>query len=390
MKFSKQNIAILITAVWVSATGDAIMFMGISLHLFSQTNTYWSVGILLILKMSAHLFVNPIAMAYGDRWPKKKTIHISYALSGIILCTWLIAPFNLTIAYSVLFGLSILFQLCRIMLSSLVGQITPINHLDRINTLINTAPHVALFLGFGAGGILLESMGLRTIIGINAITFFIATCLLFYISKIKSTRSIAHNVMQIRFDMFWSEIKKHDLIKRILFPSLILQMVGGTMSAVYVGIAMNLNFSMSTIGMAQSFTGIGSIIIAIVLMIRTPSRHYQTFISAIAGLIIACNAFGFSQHIWQFAALWMLIGICNLITLVKCRTIIQTTLAPCYHTRTFSFLALCSGTINIIFVIISSKAADYWQGTHVLMIIGFISLAFFIWYVLKYYRTAIK
>ena len=129
---------------------------------------------------------SPVAGVYVDRWDKRKTMYISDLIRAIFI---FLIPYlylrsqSLGLIYLLIF---LSFSIGRFFIPAKMAIIPSIVKKENLlisNSLVSVTAMIAAVLGFGLGGIIVETRGITTVFLLDAATFLVSALLIMLIRK---------------------------------------------------------------------------------------------------------------------------------------------------------------------------------------------------------------
>ncbi len=131
--------------------------------------------------------LGPVAGVYVDRWSKKTTMLFSDIFRGTLVFMipfWLLKLNTLIPIYIVVFFIFCVSRFFVPAKLSIIPELVKPEQLHLANSLISTTGMIAVILGFGIGGVIVEKLGVKSTFIIDGLSFFIsAGLLLLVVSK---------------------------------------------------------------------------------------------------------------------------------------------------------------------------------------------------------------
>lgn len=178
---SRRNFFLLWLGQIISQFGDRLTQMGlIGLIYKIMPHSSLSLAKIMSLAIIPVFIISPISGAYVDRWDKRKTMYTADFIRGLCL---LLIPLSLHWQHSLVPVYVLIFlSYCsgRFFIPAkmaVVPDIAPAEDILAANSLVTITGMIAAVLGFGVGGVLVESWGPEAAFYGNGITFFVSSLL---------------------------------------------------------------------------------------------------------------------------------------------------------------------------------------------------------------------
>ena len=224
----KRNIALFLGGQAVTLIGSSLVGFAIVWHVTLETQSSVVMTVFTIAAMLPMFLISPFAGAWADRFNRKYLINIADASIAIV---------TLIIALCFTFGINNLELLfvCTIIRSfgqgiqmpavnALVAQITPEEHLIRVNGISGGIQSLSQLGAPALAGALLTYAELYAILYIDVVTAIIGISILFFLVKIpiKSAKEKAMQSKNSYFDDIKSGLRyisNHQFLKRLFIIS---------------------------------------------------------------------------------------------------------------------------------------------------------------------------
>lgn len=205
---------LLTAALATSLIGDWIGLLALFAILGSgQDSVAAEFSILIIIKQLPIVLFSVFGGFLADTFSKKKVMVISDIARGIITLMFLFTE-NHTLIYFLIFVQSFFSSLFEPSRASLIPGMVPKEDLATANGVSSFVWSTALIIGSSIGGILLEIFGVKAVLLLNALSFFLS-CLI--ILKIKETHVAKRHDEKVPFREIFKE-KKSLLIVTLIKP----------------------------------------------------------------------------------------------------------------------------------------------------------------------------
>jgi MFS transporter, DHA3 family, macrolide efflux protein len=177
--FRNRNFTLLLTAMLVSDFGTAITSIAASILVFRETDSAWSVGLMLIATSLPGLLFGLVAGVFVDRMDRKRILVITELLSGVlILGIPLLLPGSIAWLYVLVALKSVLYQFFSPAHNSVIPDIVTNEELAAANSLLSSIQTAAMGLGYAAAGFIVTQFSPESAFYVNAATFFISSLLI--------------------------------------------------------------------------------------------------------------------------------------------------------------------------------------------------------------------
>ena len=175
----RRDFGLLLSGQFVSRLGDKMALVAFPVLVYGTTDSAFSTGVVLALFTLPYVLFGVLAGAVIDR-SRKRTLMISVDLvrAALVLAVPFVAPHSLAAVYGLAFVIasaSVFFEPC---LLAFVPEIVPEDKLMRANSVLSTGDNLTEILGYLVAGAVIFSLSIRTVLVIDAGTFFVSAAAL--------------------------------------------------------------------------------------------------------------------------------------------------------------------------------------------------------------------
>lgn len=191
MEAARRNGSLLWAAQFVSAMGDAVFLPCFAWLASELSGSEAPVGFAVFLATLPHLLFGPVAGALADHVDRRRLLVASDLLRAALLIGVALLALQGGIGFGLLVATAFLlaafsapFMAAR---DAYLPELVPAASLPRWNAALQTSQHLALIVGLGTGGLLLERDGASEVtraievIGLDGLTFIVSAALLLLI-----------------------------------------------------------------------------------------------------------------------------------------------------------------------------------------------------------------
>ena len=334
--------------------------------------------------------IGPIAGIYVDRWNRKYTMIFCDLLRGLLV---LFVPIVITYSKSmvpVYILVFIIFSFTRFFLPSKLSIIPDIVHKDKLllaNSLTSTTMMIATVVGFGFGGIIVALLGAKGGFYVDAVTYFISALMVSFVAmrfkenpdtlglKEKLKLLIKKTVLgDIKEGLLY--LKGHReirMVANIMF--LIMAGVGSIYIIIIVFVQELLGSSTEHLGFLAMFLGAGLFLGSLVygrFGVRLCKKTVINVCLCATGMVIVIFSIGLNLYPSFFiaAVISTVLGICAAPIVVSSYTLIHEVMADEMRGRIFSSLDIIMHIGFLVFMVLTSFAAEWMSKVLLLVIIG--------------------
>lgn len=336
--------------------------------------------------------IGPIAGVYVDRWDRRRTMYTCDLLQAVLVVLIPLFLFNtrsLWLTYLIIF---LVFCIGRFFVPaklSIIPEIVDAKEILMANSLVNVTGMIAAVLGFGISGLVVEWMGAKSGLYLDAVSFVVSALCIFSIAvkhrSGASLKNVSKEIVEVIRKSVFQEIKEGVLYlvrkKDIRFASGVIFTLWAALGAIYVVIIVFVQKSMHSatkdLGLLIMFLGIG-LFSGSMLYGRFGQKlsHYKTIFSSLvfSGIMLVVFALVISRHpSFSIAALLSLIlGILISPIMIASNTIIHNVSSNDMMGKIFSSLEIIMHLGFLLFMFISSVLAERIPEALILVIVGIV------------------
>ena len=334
--------------------------------------------------------IGPLAGVYVDRWDRRRTMYFSDLLRAILILPIPLFLFHTKSMALVYFLIFMVFCIGRFFVPaklSILPELVDSKDLLMANSLINITGMIAAVLGFGVSGLVVEWLGAKSGLYLDALSFFISALFIFLIVK-KAARpsnlkEVGKEIVDVIRKSVFQEIKEGILYfmrnKEIRFAAGVIFILWAALGAIYVVIIVfvqkTLHSATKDLGLLIMFLGIG-LFLGSVVYGRFGQRlsQYKTIFTSLilSGIMLVTFALIISQHpnFLVAAGLSLLLGMLISPIMIASNTIIHNVSENGMLGKTFSSLEIVMHLGFLLFMFISSILAESLPEGMILVVVG--------------------
>lgn len=385
-----KNFSLLWFSQIISNFGDRLNQMALIGLVYSRTpGSTIELAKILSFTILPVFLIGPIAGIYVDRWNRKYTMVFCDLLRGL-----LVFFIPLIIAYSksmppVYILVFVVFSITRFFLPSKMAIIPDIVRKDRLllaNSMTSTTMMIATIVGFGLGGILVAWLGPQGGFYVDSATYFISAAMMSFVTlkfKNKIDSVTAREKLRIIKKTILGDIKEGlahlrgnkdiRMVANTMF--LIMAGVGSIYIIIIVFVQQTLGSSTEHLGLLAMFLGAGLFLGSMVygrFGARIPKKKIINSGLSVAGFIIVI--FAIVLRIWPYfsiaAFLSLILGLCASPIVVSSNTLLHEVMPNEMRGRIFSSLEIIMHLGFLVFMLLTSLAAEMLGNLFILIAIG--------------------
>jgi MFS family permease len=326
--FKNRRFRRLWLAQLVSAIGDSLVAVAISIVVYRATGSALAVGGVLMAKAAPALLLGLFAGVAVDRYDRKRIMIACDVLRGLLVLT---IPLLLTLGLSwVYVAVALVSAVGTFFLpanSSVLPEIATDEELAAANSMMAISSFAAMAVGFATGGFIAASAAVEWAFYVNGLTFFASASLIAGIAvpahdaaAKTSSESVLRN-LRTGVTFLWG----NDLLRPLIMLAGGVTLVAGLHSALQLPFAIEaLKASEAVYGLLQA-AGLVTLVLGAFLMASFANRlrEGQWLIIAIIGVGVAEIFFALSQTIALAVLFAMISGLFASPYSIAARLIIQ-------------------------------------------------------------------
>jgi len=380
----------------ISQLGDRLDQMALIALVYAKApGSSLSMAKILSFTIIPVFIVGPIAGAYVDRWDRRRIMFISDFLRAVlVLCiAALLINKSLVWVYLVIFTI---FSVGRFFVPaklSVIPELVDKKHLVMANSLVNTTGMIAAVLGFGVSGIVVERLGAQAGFYLDSLSFLISAGCIFFIAKkplpdmtlrkasqdlvkvIRQSVTIRKTVLEDIKEGILYFIRKDDLRSTAAIIFALWSALGAVYVVIIVFVQQTLGSATKDLGLLIMFLGIGLFCgsLAYGHVGHRLSQYKIIFASLVlSGIMVVAFALGITRYpnFAAAAALSLLLGTAISPIMIASNTIVHKVSETHMLGKTFSSLEIIIHLGFLVFMFVSSLAAERIQPLYILVTVG--------------------
>jgi DHA3 family macrolide efflux protein-like MFS transporter len=354
----KKNAALFLSGQAISLFGSTLVQYAIMWHIVLSTKSGSAMTIYVIAGILPMFFMSPFGGVWADRFNRKHLINIA---DGSIAFITLLIALTFMCGYKAIWLLFVCAAIRALgqgvhspAIGAFIPQITPKEHLTKINGINSSIQSFAMIISPMASGALLSFLSIEIMFFIDVITAITGIIIVyFYVKTPKNETAPAIHENSVGINYFRdirdgiSYVAKHGFIKRMLIVSLVFYIMVSPM-AFLTPLQVTRNFSddvwrLTTIEIAFSAgMMIGGIIFGFWNIFK--NKIYSMAISCLfTGL--GAVGLGLLTNFWGYSAIMLFLGILLPLYNIPATTLFQCQVDPAYLGRVFSVFDMAASLI---------------------------------------------
>lgn len=303
-----KNFIIVVIGQIISLFGNAIQRFCMSLYILELTGSAAVFSRILAISTIPYILFAPIAGLLADTINRKKIMlyldFFSAALMAVYSAIILSGRDNTIIVAIIMFILSIIYTLYSPSVTACIPQIVEKENLASANGIIQQVGNVVNLAGPIIAGILYSLIGIKLIVILNAISFFIAAILELFLDipdlevKEKFKNPIFKSIKEMKKVFIYLKEKKKVVLGIICFYGMTNIFVSPILSVVTpYFINMELNMPSSIYGIIEAVFVLGMIIGGMLITFRPNMFNIRGLHKTIYPMVIAMIIMGISTYL---------------------------------------------------------------------------------------------
>lgn len=381
-----KNFYFLIIAYTITMSGSKIGALAQMFRSFDLSHAIYGISILLLLRMSITIIINPISFKILNNYKLKHIIIFCEILNGII--TLLIAFSKNNLLFLILLstvssGLNSLF---RPAFFSLIPTILEKNQLNKANSILSTIDTIVTFTGYSLSGFFILNIGYKVAFLIDAFSYFFSLPLFMMIKSDFCIIKKNSKISDMNYFKFYKKIYKSLGFININF---LVWVICGFFSAIEIPyLKNNLNYSDEVIGIIFALTSLGNILgIGIYNKFSKKLENMNSFyfISSFFIIVLPTIYTFFKLKSWLFV--YYIIYGCIVITFKNSLNMIIFSQNLNLQSNLFNYIHLINHTGMGIGLILATFIGGLLPYRYSLFIISFLLALIYFYYFIQYFKN---
>ncbi|EFM09692.1 major facilitator superfamily MFS_1 [Paenibacillus curdlanolyticus YK9] len=347
-----------IAASLASSTGAGMQFIGMSLLLYSMTQSAASIGWLLLVHSIAGILLSPWMGVFIDRWSFKRLCVASDAIRALALGLIPLFAMQGDVPIGIIYATEFILAACdRFHWPSSMGlirTIIPESQLMRANARLGIANQLGMLIGSAVGGILVAAFSAIIVIYINMFTFALSALLTFLIKGLYAINKSRDTVEKPSVKKDWVEGFMYMKSRPKVISLVIIQIFGymtlyvcNTLLPVFT--ERELKVGAAGFGYIEAAWAIGAIVGSYMLVKLMERMKFVSF-GRISMLLIGGSLIVFltSAHLAQAMIGYLLLGFFVVSNRIHNETLIQLEIDVAFIGRVNSMMVMLISYISLV------------------------------------------
>jgi len=179
----QRNFALLWFGQLISTLGDWVLFVGLPVYIYEQTGSALATGAVFLTQSVTSVLLGSIAGVFVDRLDRKRTMIIADLLRALFLLPLLVvrSPEWLWLVYPVAFIEAVIAQFFDPAKDAIIPHLVGEKDLMAANSLNALSGASTILVGPLIGGALMELLGLRSVVLLDAFSFLLSAAAISFI-----------------------------------------------------------------------------------------------------------------------------------------------------------------------------------------------------------------
>jgi MFS family permease len=334
----ERDVRLIVSAVGISALGDFLLWIPLTLHLQEMTNSGFAVAALFVALWSPVVLLAPVAGLLVDRLEARAVLLVASLLQVVIAAAMALALDSVAAILVLAALLGVGFAIAQPAEFALVPLIGPAERLTEVNGLVETARYAGMTAGPAIGGVLVGLGGTEVAMLVNAGTFAVVAlaALSMRVRRPPQPRAADGERDRARDGVVYLfRDRVLGLVLSVVFVSLLFMTASATAEVFFL--KEDLQVSDAVYGLVFGAWTIGMVTGALVVARRIPKS------SLALGVLVAVAVQGAGlglPTVWLAvgfgAAMWFVGGVGHGTKNVLARTLIQERVPARLHGRAFA------------------------------------------------------
>lgn len=361
--FKNKNFALLSIGGFVSSIGDYLYNIGVTVYLYSLTNSIGSVALMWLSRGILRIPLLYLSGLIADSYNKKKVIIITNLASVIFaFLLTLVNDKNLWLVYILAFILQSLNDIDVSSETAILPDLVSKKELSYSNSIFSFLQSTSVFLSPAIGGILYKIYGSNILFIINAISFLIAGVLFSLIKYnfIKSDKE-SRNTGIIKSGIEGYKIfSTYSSVKTVFVIMSIFAVLGRFYETYKVAVSdVLLNLNPEGIIYFSYATALGGLLVPLVVKALSKKNHVKLLTFSTLIIAIGYIIFGYSKSFLITIGVLIILGLAQNLQGIYSSTIIQNAIPKEYIGRVFSFYKILLTFFAILGLLIATPLYNF-------------------------------
>ncbi|MFD3158668.1 MFS transporter [Haloimpatiens sp. FM7330] len=353
-----KNFMLLSIGSFISCIGDFLYNIGLTIYLYNITNSINSIALMWLSRGILRIPVQYLSGVIADEYNKRKIIIYSNLISVPIAFSLIfVNEKNLWIAFIIAFLLQSLNDIDMCSENAIFPHLVLKNDLAYCNSIFSFLGSISIFLSPALGGIIYKFLGIKTLFIINSLSFLTAGILFTFI-KYNHQKTIQR---QRKIDIFKSGIEGLKILYhyknvKLIFSIVSIYAILGRFYEIYkVAVSdVLLNLNAEGIIYFNYSLALGGLLVPFLIKLLSKHKDILIFLLSTGIISISYIIFGYSHNYVITLSILIVLGLCESIQSIYCKTIIQKNIPKEYLGRIFSSYKMLLTLFSIIGILSAS------------------------------------
>lgn len=359
----------------ISVAGDWALITALPFYVYSTTGSTVATAAMIAAELLPGVLLGTVAGVFVDRWDRRSVLVAANVAQAVVVALLLLVPLDgfLWVVYVVAAAQSALAAFAAPAESALIPALVADEELVPANALNSLNNRLGRLLGVPAGGLLLELVGLRSVVLVDCVSFLVAAALVAAMTRrpappvAEDAADAATDAARSAFASFWEDWRGglrligRDRTIALIFLVLGLMTFGGTMlDPLYpawvhdvLGRGPDVYALLTTVHAAS---GIAATLVVGRVAAGWAPRHLIGWASLVAG---AANLVKFNVPSLGLAiGLSVLVGVTSVTSNIGVETLVQRGVPDSHRGRVFGALGASGAALSLLGAAVGGVGAE--------------------------------
>ncbi len=377
----------------ISQFGSGMSFVSLNWFVFQKTGDSNSVGIVMLLGILGGVIAAFFAGAISDHFNRKSILVFSNFLRAlfisVIICFMSYNQFNILFAYLLAFvgglGLHVYMSASRAFMQELIDQ----KDIVRWQSFIEVSIQASMLVSGLLTGILYNLFGIKVILGIEVLSFFVSNILLYTIEHESLVYKTVKDRLIHKYAQGYHYLRSHVwmfIFAVIMVLPYVATVMLNTVMPHYV--SNHLGSDVVMYGIMNMSYGVGGGMAGLVIMyVLSKYSHVASINICLSVGVMALMFLFFNRDAMVSSPLFFFFGLSNSSIKIILNSILMKNVSNEYMGRALSVVSLTSAVLQMLATYVVSVMIDRYIGLNsiiFLVLVMAVSYGCFVWYLPKY------
>lgn len=380
----------------VSGFGTGMSFIGLNWYVLQMSGKSSSVGLFMSINLFSGLLAFIFSGTAADRYSRRNILIFSNffrgALTVLVVAILALGFTNSIVIYSIAVFNGLGWGLYMPSSRGLVHELLEKNDIVEGNAILEISLQIGMFLSGGASGFVFKWIGIKGILIIDAITYFIAVILLFNIKYKQVVAEDSDSSFFTQFSNGFRYLKNNKVLFALGVLSMLPSVITVSTNVALPGYIMNhLHGTTIAFGISDMSYGIGAFISGLIVseILKKVSRQ-----KAVNSLFLLSSAVLFllftNNFMYGLFLLYFTLGLSNTILKITLSSVLMEHTIKEQFGRAMSVWLSISSLLQICFSFIIGKVMDKVPANYGYFVLAIGMFTGFVFYIITLYLVSEK